>query len=196
MSTNRNFQLVLKQVGSGEKVSVNLVQEAFVPVYTFSGGKEAYNSPFGGGVVTVGLVSTRTTLAGGSTNVGYSSKVRGSGSSYISVSGDKITVKANDSFVPLSALVTFTQEGSGKKVVVRVTLAKKPDEAVLDVIPQSLLFSPVGGSKKVKVTSKFNGAGKEWEVEGGAASLPSWVKVDKLSGGDGAEINVTVTGNE
>ena len=196
MSTNRNFQLVLKQVGSGEKVSVNLVQEAFVPVYTFSGGNERYSVPFSGGSITVGLTSNRTTLAGGSTNVRYSSKVSGADAGYVSVSGDKIIVKANDGFVAREAVVTFTQDGSGKQVVVRVTLAKKPDEAILDVIPKSLLFSPVGGSRKVKVTSQFNGAGKKWEVEGGAASLPSWVKLDKLTGGDGAEVNVTVSGNE
>lgn len=196
MSVKRSFQLVLKQVGSDKRVSVNLVQEAFVPVYTFGGGNDSYSVPFGGGSVTVGLISTRTTLAGGSTNVGYSSKVSGSGAGYVSVSGDKITVKANDGFVAREAVVTFTQEGSGKQVVVRVTLAKKPDEAILNVTPQSLSFGAVGGSKKVTVTSKFNGAGKEWEVEGGAASLPSWVKVDNLTGGDGAEVNVTVSGNE
>ena len=196
MSAKRSFQLVLKQVGSDKRVSVNVVQEAFVPVYTFGGGNSNYEVPFGGGVVTVGLVSTRTTLAGGSTNVGYSSKVSGAGAGYVSVSGDKITVKANDGFVAREAVVTFTQESSGKQVVVRVTLAKKPDEAILNVTPQSLSFGAVGGSKKVAVTSKFNGADKEWEVEGGAASLPSWVKVDKLTGGDGAKVNVMVSGNE
>lgn len=196
MSAKRSFQLVLKQVGSNKRVSINLVQEAFVPVYTFGGGNESYSVPFGGGAVSVGLISTRTTLAGGSTNVGYSSKVSGAGAGYVSVSGDKITVRANDGFVARETVVTFTQEGSGKQVVVRVTLAKKPDEAILNVAPQSLSFGAVGGSKKVAVTSKFNGVGQEWEVEGGASSLPNWVKVDKLTGGDGAEVNVTVSGNE
>lgn len=196
MSTKRSFQLVLKQVGSGLRCSVNLVQEAFVPVYTFSGGKDSYTVYYEGGSVTVGLTSTRTTLAGGSTNVGYSSKVSGAGAGYVSVSGDKITVTANDGFVPREAVVTFTQEGSGKQVVVRVTLVKKPDEANIYTTPQELSFGAVGGSKKVVVTSIFNDAGKEWEVEGGAASLPSWVKVDKLTGGNGTEVNVTVSGNE
>ena len=67
----------------------------------------------------------------------------GAGAGYVSVSGEKIIVKANDGFVAREAVVTFTQDGSGKQVVVRVTLAKKPDEAILDVIPQRLLFSPV-----------------------------------------------------
>lgn len=187
---DRFFKIKLVQEGTGKVVEVHVNQVQFVPQYTFSVSDGTVRLDSNGGTHTLSITSTKTVVGGGSSTVGYSSKVTGNGARYVSVQNNKITVKPNDTFTEQNATITFTQAESNKQLIVKVVMAKLPDEKVFNVVPSSLQFTPEFGSKQVVVESTYNRQPRAWKIEN-ESQLPNWLKVSAESKAGGKN-NLTI----
>lgn len=190
MSSSRSFTLNLTQTGTGKKATITVTQGGFTPVYTF----EAESSS-ASGTKTIKVTSTKTTVSGGTTAVGWTASVSGSGASLVKAekSGEsvKITVSPNSSYDATTATVTLTQSESGKKITIKVTIAGKADDGVFDANPDALSFAAAGGSKTSKITSTSKGKTVGWTISNNG-SIPSWITV---SGTGTGTLTVKVTAN-
>ena len=103
-----------------------------------------------------------------------------------------IVTKPATSYDTTTANVTLTQEGSGKKVTITVTIAGKADDGVFTASPTTLTFAPEGGTKTSTITSTSKGKTVGWTVKD-KSSLPSWLSV---SGEGTSTLSVTTKPNE
>lgn len=198
MSTKREFTIHLMQKVTGKTAVITVTEAAkpFVPVYTFSYTGSA-SVGAGGETKVVTVTSTRTTEAGGTENVGYTIAVTGTAAPLVTATrgaDGKLTIvtKPATSYDTTTANITLTQEGSGKKVTVTVTIAGKADDGVFTADPSELAFEPEGGAKSSTITSTFKGKTVGWTVKN-KSSLPSWLTIS----GEGSDtLSVTVTKNE
>lgn len=198
MSTKREFTIHLMQKVTGKTAVIAVTEAAkpFVPVYTFSYTGSA-SVGAGGETKVVTVTSTRTTEAGGTENVGYTIAVTGTAAPLVTATrgaDGKLTIvtKPATSYDTTTANVTLTQEGSGKKITVTVTLAGKGDDGVFTASPTALAFEPEGGTKTSTITSTSKGKTVGWTVQDKAA-LPSWLTV---SGEGTGTLSVTTKANE
>ena len=198
MSTKREFTIHLQQTATGKTAVITVTEAAkpFVPVYTFSSTGSA-SVGAGGGTKVVTVTSTRTTEAGGTENVGYTIAVTGTAAPLVTATrgaDGKLTIvtKPATSYDTTTANVTLTQEGSGKKVTLTVTLAGKADDGVFTASPTALAFEPEGGTKTSTITSTSKGKTVGWTVQD-KSSLPSWITV---SGEGTGTLSVTAKPNE
>ena len=198
MSTKREFTIHLMQKVTGKTAVITVTEAAkpFVPVYTFSyTGSASVGAEGETKVVTV--TSTRTTEAGGTENVGYTIAVTGTAAPLVTATRGAdgnvtIVTKPATSYDTTTANVTLTQEGSGKKVTITVTIAGKADDGVFTASPTTLTFAPEGGTKTSTITSPSKGKTVGWTVKD-KSSLPSWLSV---SGEGTSTLSVTTKPNE
>ena len=198
MSTKREFTIHLMQKVTGKTAVITVTEAAkpFVPVYTFSyTGSASVGAEGETKVVTV--TSTRTTEAGGTENVGYTIAVTGTAAPLVTATRGAdgnvtIVTKPATSYDTTTANVTLTQEGSGKKVTITVTIAGKADDGVFTASPTTLTFAPEGGTKTSTITSTSKGKTVGWTVKD-KSSLPSWLSV---SGEGTSTLSVTTKPNE
>lgn len=198
MSTKREFTIRLMQKVTGKTATITVTEAAkpFVPVYTFSYTGSA-SVGAGGETKVVTVTSTRTTEAGGTENVGYTIAVTGTAAPLVTATrgaDGKLTIvtKPATSYDTTTANVTLTQEGSGKKVTITVTIAGKADDGVFTASPTTLTFAPEGGTKTSTITSTSKGKTVGWTVKD-KSSLPSWLSV---SGEGTGTLSVTTKANE
>lgn len=198
MSTKREFTIHLMQKVTGKTATISVTEAAkpFVPVYTFSYTGSA-SVGAGGETKVVTVTSTRTTEAGGTENVGYTIAVTGTAAPLVTATrgaDGKLTIvtKPATSYDTTTAIVTLTQEGSGKKVTITVTIAGKADDGVFTASPAALAFEPEGGTKSSTITSSSKGQTVGWTVKD-KSSLPAWLSV---SGEGTGTLSVTTKANE
>lgn len=208
MSTKREFTLHLEQTATGKTATIAVKEAAkpFVPVYTFGTNTSTLSTSAGGETKTIEVTSRKTTEGGGVTPVPFTISVSGAGASLVKATQSKapqdailtidgnltIVTKPATSYDATTATVTLTQEGSGKKVTITVTIAGKADDGVFTANPATLTFAPEGGTKTSTITSTSKGKTVGWTVKD-KASLPSWLTVS----GEGTDtLSVTTKAND
>ena len=169
----------------------------FVPEYVFTAESNGVGTGAGGETKVVTVTSTRTTEAGGTEPVGYTIAVTGTAADLVTATRGEdgnltIVTKPATSYDTTTANVTLTQEGSGKKVTITVTIAGKADDGVFTASPTTLTFAPEGGTKTSTITSTSKGKTVGWTVKD-KSSLPSWLSV---SGEGTSTLSVTTKPNE
>lgn len=202
MSTKREFTIHLKQTATGKTAAITVTEAAkpFVPVYTFYAHVPDTETLFapGGQKRTLSIVSQRTTETGDTETVGYTIAVTGTAADLVTAergggsSALVLTTKPATSYDDTTATVTLTQNGSGKKVTITVTIAGKADDGVFTASPATLTFAPEGGTKTSTITSTSKGKTVGWTVKN-KSSLPSWLTV---SGEGTGTLSVTAKPNE
>lgn len=208
MSTKREFTIHLMQKATGKTATITATEAAkpFVPIYTFSTNTSTLSTTAGGETKTIEVTSRKTTEGGGVTAVPFTISVSGAGASLVKATQSKapqdailtiddiltITVSPATSYDDTTANVTLTQEGSGKKVTITVTIAGKADDGVFTASPATLTFAPEGGTKTSTITSNSKGKTVGWTVKN-KSSLPSWLTV---SGEGTGTLSVTAKPNE
>lgn len=202
MSTKREFTLHLKQTATGKTAAITVTEAAkpFVPVYTFGTNTSTLSTSADGETKTIKVTSLKTTEVGGITSVPFTISVSGAGASLVKATQSKvqqadiltIVTKPASSYDATTATVTLTQEGSGKKVTITVTIAGKADDGVFTANPTALAFEPEGGTKTSAITSTSKGKTVGWTVQD-KSSLPSWLSV---SGEGTGKLSVTAKPND
>ena len=168
----------------------------FVPEYVFTAESDGVGTSAEGETKVIAVTSTRTTEAGGTEPVGYTIAVTGTAADLVTATRGEdgnltIVTKPATSYDTTTANVTLTQEGSGKKVTITVTIAGKADDGVFTASPTTLTFAPEGGTKTSTITSTSKGKTVGWTVKD-KSSLPSWLSV---SGEGTGTLTITTTSN-
>ncbi len=208
MSTKREFTIHLKQTATGKTAAITVTEAAkpFVPVYTFGTNTSTLSASATGETKTIEVTSRKTMDGGGVTPVPFTIAVSGAGASLVKATQSKapqprlltiddiltITTSPATSYDATTATVTLTQEGSGKKVTITVTIAGKADDGVFTASPTALAFEHEGGTKTSAITSTSKGKTVGWTVQD-KPSLPAWLTV---SGEGTGTLSVTTKPNE
>ncbi len=193
MSAERKFTLNLRQNNTGKTLQIAITQQGktFVPVYTFSGPSHLI---FDSGSSKKGfsVISNRTTEEGNKVPVGYTIAVTGSSASLVTVTRREdgylfIDKKSSTSYNDTTITITLTQDGSGKKITITVTLEGKPDDGIFKADPTTLSYSSDGGTKTSAITSTSKGKTIGWSVMD-KSSVPDWIT---LSGESTGTLSIT-----
>lgn len=130
----RSGEVVLTQSGSGNTLTINVSQAAYVAdTYVFTITPNTYDAPYSSASFIPRTVSTKN-----GSNIGYS--LTSGGTDWVVVTIDsKVTVEIlkNTTSSTRSTTLVFTQNESGKTQSIKITQSGQYDEYILSMWPES-----------------------------------------------------------
>ena len=166
----RSGKVVLTQSGSGNTLTVNVSQDAYVAdTYVFTITPNTYDAPYSSASFIPRTVSTKN-----GSNIGYSLTSGDTDWVVVSTTG-KITVEIlkNTTSSTRSTTLVFTQNESGKTQSIKITQSGQPDEYILSMWPESNtsgVYTADVQNTDIEVRSLRNG--QKHQI--GVKSQPEW----------------------